>query len=402
MQSMHLHLCPRILALAPQPFYQERGSPIALSFVIQALTECGYQVDLVTFDGGVDLTYSGVQIYRVRANIAGYRLPIGFSWRKLILNFALTRLARKLIKKNFYCAIHALEESVFFTPLITYGAYKIPVIYDMHSRLSHEIGHYQLGRVQPLQYIFKTIETRTIQRVNRIFCSMGLKDSLLDLCPLVPITEWHFPALTITLAKNESESVRAELGIASQQPIIVYAGNTSRSQNISLLIDTAAEVARHIKDFTILIVGIHLGNPLDKKTLQQAQSLPFIKIIGRQTRDKTLKILASADIAVSLRRDGQNAPLKLFDYIGAGIPVVATDIPAHRCVLGADAVYCKPTPDNLAAALLALLHNPGRMIELRQRYSERRAAEYSWETFRDSLSSAYPPVQKPVLPSPRY
>jgi glycosyltransferase involved in cell wall biosynthesis len=43
-----------------------------------------------------------------------------------------------------------------------------------------------------------------------------------------------------------------------------------------------------------------------------------------------------ADVLVSPRSYGDNVPLKIFDYMAAGKPIVATDIKAHRAVLDRD------------------------------------------------------------------
>ena len=42
----------KILLIAPHPFYQERGTPIAVDLLIRALTERGYLIDLLTFNEG--------------------------------------------------------------------------------------------------------------------------------------------------------------------------------------------------------------------------------------------------------------------------------------------------------------------------------------------------------------
>ena len=39
----------RILAIAPQPFYEDRGTPIAIRQLLRAHSEQGYAVDLLTF-----------------------------------------------------------------------------------------------------------------------------------------------------------------------------------------------------------------------------------------------------------------------------------------------------------------------------------------------------------------
>ena len=56
----------KVLILAPHPFYQERGTPIAVDLLIRALSERGDDVDLLTFHEGVDHSYPGFHIFRIK------------------------------------------------------------------------------------------------------------------------------------------------------------------------------------------------------------------------------------------------------------------------------------------------------------------------------------------------
>ena len=73
----------RVLILAPHPFYQERGTPIAVDLLIRALTERGDDVDLLTFHEGIDHTYDHFQIYRISPWPAVNNLRPGFSAKKI-------------------------------------------------------------------------------------------------------------------------------------------------------------------------------------------------------------------------------------------------------------------------------------------------------------------------------
>jgi hypothetical protein len=48
-----------ILLLAPHPFYQERGTPIAVDLLLRVLAERGEQVDVLTYHEGEDRAYPG-------------------------------------------------------------------------------------------------------------------------------------------------------------------------------------------------------------------------------------------------------------------------------------------------------------------------------------------------------
>ena len=54
-----------ILLLAPQPFYQERGTPIAVRMLVETLCQAGNQVDLLTYHEGEDISLPGLKIYRI-------------------------------------------------------------------------------------------------------------------------------------------------------------------------------------------------------------------------------------------------------------------------------------------------------------------------------------------------
>ena len=54
----------KILFLAPQPFYTERGNPIAVKLAVTALCRDGQQVDLLTYHQGQDIDIPGMRLFR--------------------------------------------------------------------------------------------------------------------------------------------------------------------------------------------------------------------------------------------------------------------------------------------------------------------------------------------------
>src|SRR5918994_2523246 len=95
----------RILAVAPQPFYQDRGTPIALRQVLQAASDLGYQVDLLTFPVGTDVDLPGLKTHRVGNPFAIRSVPIGFSFRKLALDASLVRALRERLARETYTCV---------------------------------------------------------------------------------------------------------------------------------------------------------------------------------------------------------------------------------------------------------------------------------------------------------
>ncbi len=67
----------RILVVAPQPFYGDRGTPIALRKVLEALSQLAYQVDVLTFPVGCSPEIPGVRYFRVANPLRIRAVPIG-------------------------------------------------------------------------------------------------------------------------------------------------------------------------------------------------------------------------------------------------------------------------------------------------------------------------------------
>ena len=84
----------RVLVVAPQPFYQDRGTPIALRQVLEALSGLGYQVDVLTFPVGQDIELPGVRIFRAGNPFRIRGVPVGLSARKLLLDLSLVAALR--------------------------------------------------------------------------------------------------------------------------------------------------------------------------------------------------------------------------------------------------------------------------------------------------------------------
>ena len=93
------------------------------------------------------------------------------------------------------------------------------------------------------------------------------------------------------------------------------------------------------------------------------------------------------------------SPLKVFEYMAAGKPILASDIPALREILrdGETALLLPPgEPEAWAAAARALLRDPGRAAALGARARAAFLAEYTWDA-RAARILAHLPPQAPGL-----
>jgi len=124
----------KILMLAPHPFYQTRGTPIAVDLVLRVLSMRGDTVDVITFPEGQDVHYSNVRIFRTPALKCTKNIRPGFSIKKLICDVFVFIKAVHLVQTRHYNLIHAGEEAVFIA-LFLKKIFGVPYVYDMDSSL---------------------------------------------------------------------------------------------------------------------------------------------------------------------------------------------------------------------------------------------------------------------------
>jgi glycosyltransferase involved in cell wall biosynthesis len=128
----------KILFLAPHPFYQDRGSPIAGDMILRVLSKRGNQVDVVTYAEGRDIKYDYITIHRIPSIPFVGNIRPGFSWKKIICDCFMFFKVIRLVSRKRYHFVHAVEESVFIA-LVVKALFKIPYVYDMDSSLVEQL-----------------------------------------------------------------------------------------------------------------------------------------------------------------------------------------------------------------------------------------------------------------------
>jgi glycosyltransferase involved in cell wall biosynthesis len=319
--------------IAPEPFYQSRGTPIALWNVIRALGELGYGIDLVTYPVGNTIELPGLRIYRAANPFRINRVGIGFSGRKILLDIALAVAVAARVRRQHYAYVHAVEEAVVIA-LATRRWHRAPVVYDMHSCIPDELASARFFRSSVVASLLRRLERSWIRSVDRIACSAGLGGYVKRQCSGADVSEWRFPAQTASVSETRVAELREQLGIPAGAFVIVYAGNFEPYQGVSTLIKVAEWLRTELPSAVMVLVGARRKSDrlltAGGRELEQSGAL---KIVSSQPRDEIPAYLALADVLVSARGPTPNVPLKIFDYLAAGKAIVATDVANHRGIL---------------------------------------------------------------------
>jgi glycosyltransferase involved in cell wall biosynthesis len=391
----------RILVVAPQPFYEDRGTPIALLQVLQALGELGRSVDLVTFPVGADIAIPGLRIFRSGNPLGFNSVPVGLSLRKVILDLPLTiALERRLARERYDC-VHAVEESAFPAAILA-RRYRVPLLYDMQSSLAEQLTRLAPLAVPPARAALSAMERWLLRRSSLVVTSAGLAERVRRTVPGTPVREWHFPSAPADSSPADVRRLRERLGLLRPGPVVLYSGTFESYQGLPELIAAIPLVRARVPDATFVFVGADKANGLF--TQGAAPSLiasGALRVIDRQPRAEMAAFLALADVLVSPRAYGGNLPLKIFDYLAAGRPIVATDIPTHRTVLAEDrAVLVAPRTDSIAEGIAAVLDDPARAERLAAAARNYARTHFGWSRFVDSVESLYAEVVRHASVAP--
>jgi glycosyltransferase involved in cell wall biosynthesis len=417
----------RILFLAPQPFFQERGTPIAVRLAVEVLAKrAGDQVDLLTYHEGEDVALPGVRLHRIHVGKWGERLGLkrigpGISCKKLICDVFFLFRSLALVKSSLalnvnsgsekeqgpYHLVHAVEESVFIAWLIK-RLWGIPYLYDMDSSLALQLAE-KWWWVKPLAPLLSWLER------------LAVRESLavVPVCDaLAAIAQRHGSRHTKVLsdisllgiergdaARNKSEgekiNLRAEMGVPSDAKVLLYIGNLERYQGIDLLIESFSSIAKDFPEAHLAVIGGSAAHIEAYRTKSALLAKRQIHILGPRPVAQLNEYLAEASILVSPRTLGNNTPMKIFSYLHSGIPVLATRLPTHTQVLTPDvSVLAAPSIGEFGAGMATLLADAEMRASIGARARALAESRYTFAQFEQTLSSIYDTVRQSVGETP--
>lgn len=389
----------RVLVVAPQPFFQERGTPIALLHVVRSLSDLGFNVDILTYPLGESLVIPDVRYFRV-PNLLRFRtIPIGLSFRKVWLDVFLWRELRRLLRTGEYDCVHAVEEAAFFAVLVA-RPLGVPVVYDMQSSMVEQLWRHWPLRFGPVRRFVQWCERWLLRSVDRVACSAGLENRVRRHVADAHVLRWTFPGTYQESAASARDELRAELGIRRDQMVVVYTGNFAEYQGVMELAEAITRVCAACPQVVFVFVGggIHEAGAVGRR-LESTVPREAYRMVPRQPASRMPKYLAAADIAVSPRRHGSNLPLKVIEYLAAGLPIVATNITAHTTLLDDEiALLVEPDPAGIARGTITLLQDVERRVRYRAAAKDFASRHLGTAAFHLSVAHLYDSLDHVGLP----
>jgi glycosyltransferase involved in cell wall biosynthesis len=393
----------RILMLAPEPFFEPRGTPFSEYHRIKALGELGHHVDLVTYPIGRDVKLPNLRIFRSLRPPFVTKVRIGPSFTKILLDgLMLLTIVRRAASER-YDAIHSHEEMGLVGVWLARWL-RIPHLYDMHSSLPQQLSNFKYSKSSLLTGMFRWMEDQMVHK----------SDVVITICQELQdtVTEMGVGERSLLIENvmggdvDEPPSrspgeVRAAWGIAGDAPLALYTGTFEAYQGVDMLIDAVAILAKQRPDARVLVVG---GEPAQvaaaRARAEAAGAAPIMVFTGQQPAREIPGFVQAADLLVSPRIRGTNTPLKIYSYLRSGKPIVATNLLTHTQVLTpAFSRLVDPKPEPFAAAILELIERPEERSRLSAAAQAVAAEKYSRESYMKRTAQAYDRLRRSSLRS---
>jgi glycosyltransferase involved in cell wall biosynthesis len=374
----------KILMIAPEPFFEPRGTPFSEYHRIRALLELGHTVDLVTYPFGRDVPLTGLRLFRCLRPPFVRDVEIGPSLAKISLDVALMVTCIRRALSERYDAVHSHEEGSFIGVLLA-GFLGVPHLYDMHSSLPQQLRNFAFTRSRLLIRVFTWMERFVIHRsrVVIVICPQ-LAETVKGIDSAVPtILIENAPGSGDAPVDGTGAAVRTSLGLLPETPMVLYTGTFEAYQGLDLLFAAATHVRLRSPDVRFVLAG---GRPeqIDaaRGQARDAGAGDVVIFAGQRPAEEIPALLDAADVLVSPRRTGTNTPLKIYQYIRAGRPIVATRLLTHTQVLNDEvAILTSATPEAFATGVLDAISNPVRARKLGRRARELADTKYSYESY---------------------
>jgi glycosyltransferase involved in cell wall biosynthesis len=379
----------KILFLAPQPFFEVRGTPLAVLHMVRALAGLGHAVDLLTFPQGSNEPVRGVRHLRSLPLPVG-RVRAGASFAKMALDVPFMMEAVWRMATGRYDVVHAVEEAAHLAAPFA-RLLGLPLVADVDSSIPDQLRYSGFAAEgSPLVRLAEALEGHALRSAAAVVtvCT-SLTDSVRSRAPRARVFQVEDPPLVDEPPPRdtpEAIALRRELGLRPM-PVVLYSGNFEPYQGVELLL----EAAPLVEDAQLLFMG---GEPDQIAALRaRAAALGAAErcfFSGKRPPYELPAFLGISDILVSPRIQGENTPFKVFTYLASGKPLVATRIPTHTQLLDESLCFLvEPTAEGLARGVREALEHPE---DARTRADRGRALidrEYSADRYLEKIAAAY-------------
>lgn len=197
----------------------------------------------------------------------------------------------------------------------------------------------------------------------------------------------NFPMLG-ELAQPGSKPIR------DREPICAYVGGINRERGFTEMVEALGRLPEHVP-LEVQIAGV-VDPPELVETVSKLPGWKRVRLLGWQSRAQVAELLNRARFGIvtflPIPNHLRSYPTKLFEYMSAGLPTLASDIPLWKQIIAADGVGRVANPSDpaaFAAALRWMVENPVECERMGATGARLVRERYNWDIEAGRLLDLY-------------
>lgn len=376
--------------------YREQGAPIRILMLVSSDLDVDPRVQKEALSASQ--TGHSVTVYCRSAQKAyPYRVVAGSVARRQGTLAKLTERAALLLK-GFQAAgvekpdiVHANDLDMLPLGWVIARRYGARLLYDAHELWTDANRGVSDSIVKGAYYLERFLARRADAVVAvSDFRATAMAELLNIPKPHVVMNTPYYQALA---ELEPPPSLHAELGLPAGTRIVLYQGRYTDSRGMEEAILSAKYLPR---DVVLVFRGYGASESNMRKLVSDENLSKRVFFVPPVSVTEVVRYAIGADIGLIQykpvnRNNLYAAPNKLFEYMMAGVPMVAADLPyVRQIVLGEQIglLFDPFDPVSIAKAINDMLDSPEDLAAMRER-SLAAASRYSWEVEYQKLEAIY-------------
>jgi glycosyltransferase involved in cell wall biosynthesis len=351
----------RLLHVFAGPYPTAQGTQVLVGQICRLLAREGHDVHLLSYAHSGRPETPDFTVHRIPDLPRFHSERSGLAVRKLLLDASLAAATRRLRRRLTPDLVHAHHYEALLSARLADPLHATPLVFHAHALMEPELSTYFPVRVSPaatragraVDEVLPRLADGVVavsEAVQTGLASVGIPAERIRVVP--PPLE-GFPAPP----RRDADGARGVSGRGGDAPPVraAYAGNLDGYQDLPLLLDALELVPPDIRARLVVEV-ITASDPTALLRNVSARGLcDLVRVVDHGAAAEALERLAGADIALLPRTRPGGAPIKLVNYLGAGLPVVLDERLASDLTHERDAfVVNMERPEDVAAALIRL------------------------------------------------
>jgi glycosyltransferase involved in cell wall biosynthesis len=358
----------------------------------KGLAQRGHQVSIICWDRAnemppTDTPYPGVEVIRIQSIPSSYGLGARQATR--LVRFWLATLP--ILNRTKPDLVHCHDFDTLPAGLLWGKTHRRPVIYDAHEYYANLVQPRLKGKTGRLLYRF-------INRAESLGAQLSTAIITVDETLAAAYLKRNRKVVIIGHYPEQQLASHAAPVFTRPELRLVYVGRLSSDRGILTYVELLRRIRAAGIPARLILAGV-FSPPSEQATFQAsiAGMEGALDVLGWLSYEEIPSLLQSCDIGLCVlhpvERYIKALPVKLFEYMACGLPVIVSNFPAVAGIVDQAGCGALVDPTRAVEDAFQIVQAWWKYPEIARRLGEngRQAVlkEYNWESLLDRLDDLY-------------